>query len=146
MAALPNAMRVTVGLLARDGFAAQLKLKKTPGVHEAYRCARTGVYWVYEPSGGSSPRREGEASFVRRLASKIKVFPAIILPSLVSGTYSLGSLGGSRRSARSMGWSDGCSAQGSAFAPTSRSREAPRRRRSPRPAASVVDASSPRRV
>lgn len=52
MAALPNAMWVTVGLLARDGFAAQLKLKKTPGVHEAYRCAKTGVYWVYEPSGG----------------------------------------------------------------------------------------------
>ena len=40
------------GLLARDGFAAQLKLKKTPGVHEAYRCARSGVYWVYEPAGG----------------------------------------------------------------------------------------------
>ena len=52
MAALPNAMWVTVGLLARDGFALQLKLKKTPGVHEAYRCAKTGVYWVYEPSGG----------------------------------------------------------------------------------------------
>lgn len=52
MAALPSAMWVTVGLLARDGFAAQLKLKRTPGVHEAYRCAKTGVHWVYEPSGG----------------------------------------------------------------------------------------------
>ena len=52
MAALPSAMWVTVGLLARDGFAAQLKLRRTPGVHEAYRCAKTGVYWVYEPSGG----------------------------------------------------------------------------------------------
>lgn len=52
MQTLPSAMWVTVGLLARDGFAAQLKLKKTPGVHEAYRCARSGVYWVYEPAGG----------------------------------------------------------------------------------------------
>ena len=52
MAALPSAMWVTVGLLARDGFAAQLKLKRTPGVHEAYRCAKTGAHWVYEPSGG----------------------------------------------------------------------------------------------
>lgn len=49
---LPAAMWVTCGLLARDGFAVQLKLKKTQGVHEAYRCAKTGVYWVYEPSGG----------------------------------------------------------------------------------------------
>jgi hypothetical protein len=52
MSSLPSALWVTVGLLARDGFAAQLKLKKTAGVHEAYRCLKTGKYWVYEPSGG----------------------------------------------------------------------------------------------
>ena len=53
MAEMPSAVWVTVGLLARDGFALQVKLKRTPGVHEAYRCAKTGLYWVYEPAGGA---------------------------------------------------------------------------------------------
>lgn len=53
MKAMATAMWVTVGLLARDGFALQVKLKKTKGVHEAYRCGKTGLYYVYEPAGGA---------------------------------------------------------------------------------------------
>ena len=49
---LPSAMWVTVGLLARDGFALQVKLKRCAKAHEAYRCQRTGLFWVYEPAGG----------------------------------------------------------------------------------------------
>jgi hypothetical protein len=52
MAELPSAMWVTVGLLARDGFALQVKLKRCAKAHEAYRCQRTGLFWVYEPAGG----------------------------------------------------------------------------------------------
>ena len=53
MTGMATAMWVTVGLLARDGFALQIKLKKTKGVHEAYRCAKTGLYYIYEPAGGA---------------------------------------------------------------------------------------------
>jgi hypothetical protein len=50
---MPNGVWVTIGQLSRDGFALQLKLKKTKGVHEAYRCGKSGKYYVYEPSGGA---------------------------------------------------------------------------------------------
>ena len=53
MGGMPSGVWVTVGLLARDGFALQIKLKKTKGVHEAYRCAKTGLYYIYEPAGGA---------------------------------------------------------------------------------------------
>jgi hypothetical protein len=53
MGGMASAMWVTVGLLARDGFALQVKLKKTKGVHEAYRCGKTGLYYIYEPAGGA---------------------------------------------------------------------------------------------
>ena len=60
LADLPPAMWITCGQVARDGFALQLKLKRTGGVHEAWRCAKTGVYYVYEPGGGALTARTGD--------------------------------------------------------------------------------------
>jgi hypothetical protein len=58
---IPAGVWVTCGQVARDGFALQLKLKRTAGVHEAWRCAKTGVYYVYEPGGGALTARTGDA-------------------------------------------------------------------------------------
>jgi len=42
---------LTVGLLAEDGFALQLKLKRDDGSREKDKA--TGVYYVYRPVGGA---------------------------------------------------------------------------------------------
>uniref|UniRef100_A0A061SCF1 Zinc finger mynd domain-containing protein 10-like n=1 Tax=Tetraselmis sp. GSL018 TaxID=582737 RepID=A0A061SCF1_9CHLO len=48
---IPETVWLTVGLLAVDGFALQVRLKKSPSVFE--RDPQVGEWFVYEPSGGA---------------------------------------------------------------------------------------------
>lgn len=51
ISALPQGAWVTVGLLAQDGFALQLRLKRVPG--SEIRNRETGIWHMYCPVGGA---------------------------------------------------------------------------------------------
>lgn len=48
---MPQGLWVTVGLLAQDKFALQLRLKRKNGCRE--RNAEAGIYYLYSPVGGA---------------------------------------------------------------------------------------------